>query len=98
MRELLAALRDSFDHVVIDTAPLLRVSDTEALVELVDGLIVVSRLQHSTSDDLRKLAAIVDGDAKRALGVVVNDVGRRDTGRAYYGVPETPSTKETVRR
>ena len=97
MKEVLNALRASFDHVILDTAPLLRVSDTEALAELVDGLIVVSRVQHSTTDDLRKLAAIVGADPSRALGLVVNEVGRRDTGRAYYGAAGSTAQKETVR-
>lgn len=98
MKDLLAALRSDYDHVILDTAPLLRVSDTEALAELVDGLIVVSRVQHSTTDDLRKLRAIVGADPSRSLGLVVNEVGRRDTGRAYYGAAGPAAQKESVRR
>jgi capsular exopolysaccharide synthesis family protein len=96
MRELMSALRESFDHVILDTAPLLRVSDTEALIELVDGIIVVSRLQHSTTDDLRRLSTVIGARSTQVLGVVVNDVGRREAGRAQYGTVKPAGQKERV--
>ena len=96
MRELMSALRESFDHVILDTAPLLRVSDTEALIELIDGIVVVSRLQQSTTDDLRRLSTILGARSTQVLGVVVNDVGRREAGRAQYGTASQPGRKEHV--
>jgi non-specific protein-tyrosine kinase len=94
MREVVKSLRDRFDHVVVDTAPLLRVGDTEALLEVVDGVLVVARVGQTTTDDLRRLAAILEAEAPRALGVVVNDVGRRDTREGYYAPRQQPATTE----
>jgi len=87
MGDVLTRLRSVYDNVVIDTSPLLRVSDAEALLPAVDGFVVVARVQTTTTDDLGKLAGVLSGEAERALGVVANDVNRRDTRSGYYGVP-----------
>ncbi len=41
MRELLATLGKAFDHVLIDTAPVLAASETIALATMVDGVVLV---------------------------------------------------------
>ncbi len=75
MGEALAVLKANFDHVILDTAPLLRVSDTETLLGKVDGFITVTRIHASTTDDLKSLGLRLRDHHDRALGVVVNDIG-----------------------
>jgi capsular exopolysaccharide synthesis family protein len=41
MRELLVTLGKAFDHVIIDTAPVLAASETIALATMVDGVVLV---------------------------------------------------------
>ena len=42
MREVLAAVESVYDHVLIDSAPILPVSDTVVLSTMVDGVVVVA--------------------------------------------------------
>ncbi len=86
MLDVLARLRESYDNVVVDTSPLLRVSDAEALLPALDGFVIVARVQSTTTDDLERLTGILSRESERALGVVANDVHRRDTRSGYYGV------------
>ena len=54
MRELLSTLRDRYDHIVIDSPPLLKVTDPVILSTLVDGVILVVHGGKSTRDVVRR--------------------------------------------
>jgi succinoglycan biosynthesis transport protein ExoP len=86
--EILSRLRSSYDHVILDTSPLLRVSDAEALLPALDGFIIVARVQATSSEDLGRIATIISRDRDRALGVVANEISRRDTRSGYYGAAQ----------
>ncbi|HVX09711.1 MAG TPA: polysaccharide biosynthesis tyrosine autokinase [Pirellulales bacterium] len=88
LAELLQVVRQKYDYVIIDTAPVLAVTDPCAVAPRVDGVMLVIRVaKHGRSDALRatKILAALDVNI---LGVVVNgDAGKNATyGRAYkYG-------------
>ena len=47
MKELLEVLKQSYDFMIIDSAPLLLVSDTTAILPLCDSVVYVTRSQYS---------------------------------------------------
>jgi capsular exopolysaccharide synthesis family protein len=102
MSELLVECRETFECVIIDTAPLLRVSDAETLLSQSDGFIVVTRLARSQIDDLVRLSAVLDDVRDKALGLIVNDVPMRGfrSGDAYaYAYAEgQPRAKGRAKR
>ena len=79
-------LRKQYDYVIFDLPPIVEVSDTLALAQKVDGVLVVVRQNHcnriALNMTLRQLAFV---DAK-VLGVVFNAVidEGRSYGRKYY--------------
>ena len=84
MARLLLALGDMYDHIILDTAPLLPVSDTHVLAGMVDAVIVsfnaeVDRDTVSlTQDILRRSRANV-------IGTVMNQVKYRQSGSYQRG-------------
>jgi succinoglycan biosynthesis transport protein ExoP len=82
MAELLEELSSDYDLVVIDTPPLLSVSDAIPLIGRVDGVLIVSRLGATTSDAARRLASELKGLNAPVLGIVAN--GLRSRAQAYY--------------
>ena len=82
MAELLEELSSDYDLVVIDTPPLLSVSDAIPLIGRVDGVLIVSRLGATTSDAARRLASELKGLNAPVLGVVAN--GLRSRTQADY--------------
>ena len=82
MADLLPELSSDYDLVVIDTPPLLSVSDAIPLIGRVDGVLIVSRLGATTSDAARQLAFELRGLNAPVLGVVAN--GLRSRSQAYY--------------
>ena len=85
MSTLMAALRDRFDVVVVDTPPLLAVSDALALVPYSSGVVVVARLDHSTRRGLRRALLILEKAGATVFGPVAMGA-RADTGFAQEPV------------
>ena len=84
MRSLVAELEDRYETVIIDSPPLALVSDALALVQETSGVLVVSRLGHTTRDaavEFRNQLAMLNGPA---LGVVSNFSAGK-SGAYYYG-------------
>lgn len=87
-RQILGWFTDRFDVVLIDTPPLLAVSDAVPLLALADGVILISRLGATDRTSARRVtaAAQLDPDVS-ILGVVANDITfQPGTGYGYgYG-------------
>jgi succinoglycan biosynthesis transport protein ExoP len=82
---LLAHLSDRYDRVVLDTPPVLAVSDARVVAGRVDATLLVARVDKT---DRRRLEAALDrvhSIGVRPLGVILNDVPR-GVGYGYgYG-------------
>lgn len=84
---LMASLRESFDYIIIDSAPLLPVSDSLVLGNLVDEVIMVIKADDTShamaKESLKRLAAA----QIRPLGVVLQQVDMKKLhhyDRNYY--------------
>ncbi len=99
-RDVLAQLAERFDVVIIDTPPLLLVSDALPLLNQVDGVLLVARLSSTTRDAARKLLQTVRRIPDvRILGIVANAVVS-DTlpDYLYYGPRATTDKQATPAR
>lgn len=82
---LLATASESYDVVILDTAPLVPVSDTVPLLEQVDAALMVVRLGQTTRGSADRGAELLDRiPGVNVAGVVVNDL-RRSFGGGDYG-------------
>ena len=73
--ELIEHLRTLFDTIIIDSPPLVAVSDTLHILPVVDGVVLVSRLGRASQDTAARAAEILGRFPDVAiLGVVANDV------------------------
>jgi Mrp family chromosome partitioning ATPase len=84
MRDVHAELRERYDLVVFDTAPMGVVPDAFPLLRQVDGVIVVARLGRSTRDHSEHLRDQLRRLDAPTLGVVANGIKAR-RGRYGYG-------------
>ena len=83
MREVLAAVESVYDHVLIDSAPILPVSDTVVLSTMVDGVVVVASA--GTAKKLVRDACYrIFHVGAKMLGVVLNNV---DAEQQRYQAP-----------
>jgi polysaccharide biosynthesis transport protein len=81
-------LASTFDTVLVDSAPLLPVSDAAPLMSKLDGALVVTRLDYTTRGAARRVTEVISRvpDAN-LLGIVANDIthGEGMDGYPYYG-------------
>jgi capsular exopolysaccharide synthesis family protein len=85
MREVLSILASSYEHILIDSAPILPVSDSVVLSTLVDGVIVVANAQTPKMLVREGCARLLHIGAK-IFGIVLNDVDpqQRTTYAPYH--------------
>lgn len=83
---LLDELRDRHDLVLIDTAPVLAVTDTVPLLRYADAALFVGRLGVTTRDTAKRLRELLRRVPDlEVLGVVANDLSRLEAGAYGYG-------------
>jgi len=85
MTTLMTLLRDQFDMILIDTPPVLTVTDAQLLASKSDGVIMVIK-----SGKVKKATAVKAKESllrvnARMLGVVLNNVKRKTSEAYYYG-------------
>lgn len=82
MRAALEALRSNYDLIVIDSAPVLPVTDGVVLTALAGSAVVVARANKATRAQVRSAVDSIVAGGGEVLGVVLNDV---DPRRSVYG-------------
>jgi capsular exopolysaccharide synthesis family protein len=86
MEKVLQELRGRFEHLVLDSAPLLLVTDATILSRLVDGVVLVVESGVTARRALVRAHKILEGAGGRILGTVLNKWDARDEGYySYYG-------------
>lgn len=82
--ELLGVLREQYDYVIVDTPPLLAVSDPMAVAQKADAVIFVAKLTNSRHATMRARDLLAD-PAIKLLGLVVNGVQSSSVASYSYG-------------
>jgi Mrp family chromosome partitioning ATPase/capsular polysaccharide biosynthesis protein len=86
LTEVLDELRERYDLVLIDSAPLLAVTDTVPLLRYADAALLVGRLDVTTRDTAKRLMEFVGRvPDMNMLGIVANDLHRLDASGYGYG-------------
>lgn len=73
MISLLQKLKDEYDIVVIDTAPILAVTDSEVLVNFVDASLLVASVDCTEIDWIKQAVGLLEREQNTFLGVVLNN-------------------------
>lgn len=84
MRDLVAQLSQTA-LVIIDSPPLLPVTDAAILAARADGALIVTSAGRTTYDMLQKALENLEKAHAHTLGVVLNKVPKRGVGGGYYG-------------
>jgi capsular exopolysaccharide synthesis family protein len=82
MDVVLTRAKSTYDFVVIDTPPLVMVSDAFPLLTKVDGVVLVGRIGYSKRGTAEQLHQVLAGSGARLLGVIAN--GSKSDGTSAY--------------
>src|SRR5206468_4005842 len=84
-QEVLKTLDGDYDFVLVDTPPLLAVTDPSVVAPCLDGVLLTIRLSKNVRPNAERGRDMLQALGAKILGVVVNGVGDRDAGRYGYG-------------
>ena len=84
MSRLLESLKEQFDFILIDSPPVLPVTDSVVMATQADGVLLVVKGGEWGRDVVQKAVAHLDAVRSRMLGVVLNCVDVTRGGSPYY--------------
>ena len=84
MRLLLKELGEKYDHILIDSPPLINVTDPVILSTMVDGTILVVQAGRSTRDIVRRARQELASVGAKIFGVVLNNLDIKREGYDSY--------------
>ena len=82
---LLDDLSQSFDYVILDTPPVLVVTDALAAIPQTDGVIVVTAHNQTTVPQLKDTLTAIKNVNGKVLGTVLNGVPAKSISYGQYG-------------
>ncbi len=83
LKEMLDVVREHYDFVVVDTPPLLAVTDPSSVAARVDAVLMVIRLTKNARGAAVRATEMLNALGANVLGIVVNGVGKK--GKYGYG-------------
>jgi Mrp family chromosome partitioning ATPase len=84
VQTLLARLKSEYDIVLIDSAPLLVVSDAVSLMSVADAIVVVAAVNETYRDAAKRLQAVLARVPNaNPVGVVANRVPANEVAGGY---------------
>ena len=84
-RDMLAALESKFDYIIIDTPPVLSVTDAVLLSKLADATVLVIRAGATSKAALRRACDVLSQVDARTIGLVLNACDAHEPDQYYYG-------------
>jgi receptor protein-tyrosine kinase len=83
-KNLLDELRERFDYVIIDTAPLLAVTDTAVLATRADGALIMTRFGETKREQLANAKRTLEDVGAPLLGAVFTMTPTTKRAHGYY--------------
>ena len=84
MKDLLAELREEYDHIIVDTPPTLSVTDAVVMSTRADAVVLVIRSGQTTKQALRRSRELLMQVNARVSGVLLNAVDLDSPDYYYY--------------
>lgn len=98
MERLILALKERYDVIILDTAPLQAVTDAQILSTKADGIIMVVRAHTTKRESVIQAKNLIEKVGGKILGLVLNGVeNSREKYYYYYGSNESGSTTREKR-
>lgn len=84
LRTLLEEAQAHYDHILIDSAPVLPVADTLAMGPLAATFFLVVRAEHSNAAEVREAIRRIEGAGGKVKGAIFNGLKKSRVGYGYY--------------
>lgn len=85
MKELIDKLKEIYDYIILDSPPVLAVTDAQILSRKVDGTILVIKSTKTKKANVINAKELLDKVRGNIIGVVLNEVKIKNDKCYYYG-------------
>jgi tyrosine-protein kinase Etk/Wzc len=84
MRTFLKKLRDQFDLIILDSPPIIAVTDSEILTSMVDGTVLVVSSENTEIEMMERSVELIRRENTQFLGTVLNNFSYKAGYGSYY--------------
>jgi capsular exopolysaccharide synthesis family protein len=84
MRDMLVLLSSHYDHIILDSPPVMNVTDPIILSTVVDGVVFVIKSGSTSREVIKRTRQELRSVKTKIFGVVLNNVDIRRDGYDYY--------------
>ena len=85
IRKIITSCSSMLDYVVVDTPPMQLVADAEEIAALVDASVLCVKQHMVEAKDINDAIDVLNGDKKKMLGVIFNDVNLAGSNMTSIG-------------
>ena len=97
--QMLSELREMYDYIIVDTAPLMLVTDTFLITEFADATLYVTRSEYTQKDFLKFINNSAEAEKILNVGLIINDVKKSNFGYGNtYGYGYGSSERSFLQR
>ena len=91
--KLIAELRERYDYVIIDSAPVAQVSDTFSVAGMADATVYVTRANYTKRSMVKLMNRLVATKRLANVGAIVNDTKPSQDNSYGYGYGKNDDDK-----
>jgi capsular exopolysaccharide synthesis family protein len=84
MESFLEKLKNDFDYIIIDSPPVIAVTDSEIISSLVDGTLLVVSANNTEMELMEKAVQLLSHEHSSFIGVLLNNFTYRSGYGSYY--------------
>lgn len=84
MIALLEQAKEDYDMIILDTPPVLAVTDAQVLANITDGVVLVVSSGKTETEAAKKTKELLESAQAKILGVVLNNKKTQDSQYYYY--------------
>lgn len=84
MEHFFKTITMQYDMVIVDSPPILAVTDAQLLSKLVDGTILVTNVESNNKDSLAHAKDLLNKADSNLIGVVLNNKKQKSSKDSYY--------------
>lgn len=81
---LMDEFKKSFDIIIIDTPPVINLTDAVVISRVADGIILVVRANHTQKNEVSRSVEILKTTNKKLFGTILNDAKHEVSDYYYY--------------
>jgi tyrosine-protein kinase Etk/Wzc len=84
METFLQKLKGEYDYIIVDSPPVVAVTDSEIISSLVDGTILVVSANNTEMELMEKAISLLNHERSSFIGVILNNFNYRSGYGSYY--------------